>query len=144
MNGRTVYKNNPYKNSEGYPDPTAFHAIRRCCGEQSRSYMPIVLLYSTERDSEEQLVKDGSCLAIRENCIPVAPQLICINCFRRGNKVSQVKARQNALMLLSKCRELWILGEGEDPFSARLIDKALQKGIRIRFYTGSMTEVGNV
>lgn len=81
MNEKTAYRYKPYRNNEGYPDPTAYHAIRRCYGEQNRGYMPSVLLYSTERDSEERLLHDGSCYAIRKNCIPIAPQLICFRCF---------------------------------------------------------------
>lgn len=143
MNERTTYRN-PYRNSEGYPDPTAFHAIRHCCREIHRGYMPIVMVYSTERDQRDRLIRNGTCLAVKKNCIPIAPQAICENCFYGESKVRQVQARENALSLLKKCRELWILGSGDDPFSSRLINKALQMGITIRFYTDSMTEAGNV
>ena len=135
---------NPYKNSEGYSDPTAYYAIRNCTQEYGNGYMPLVMIYAAGQDSENMLARKGSCLAVRMNCIPIAPQLICMDCYYQDSKVNQVKARQIAMILLRKCKEVWICGNGDDAFVPRLIDKALSLGITLKFYSESFEEAVNV
>ena len=139
---RTVYQ--PYYNSEGYPDPTAYKAIQNCTHNIGSGYMPLTLLYTTVHAADENILRDGSCFALKNNRIPIAPQLICSGCFYRESKVNQVKARQIALILLTKCRELWILGTEDDAFVSRLIDEAVRNGIQVRFYSTDFREVRNV
>ena len=141
MNGRTVYMDSPYRNSEGYPDPTAYRAIRNCSKSIPGGFMPIVLIYSTENDPEEKLAKTATCYALRHGCIPITPQLICFDCVHKRKRVDQVNAGTMVLILLTKCNELWICGNTYDSFSPRLIDKAAQRGTRTRFFSSEMKEV---
>ena len=138
------YMEKPYRNAEGYSDPTAYQAILNCERAGQTGYMPLVMIYSAEKDPEAKLVRKGACFALQNNCIPVSPQLICQDCFYRECRVDQVKARRIALILLNKCKEIWFVGEGDDAFIPRLIDKAFSQGIKLRFYSDSMKEVINV
>ena len=138
------YMEKPYQNAEGYSDPTAYQAIRNCLRENQIGYMPLVMIYSSEKDPEAKMVRKGACFALQNNCIPVSPQLICQDCFYGECRVDQVKARRIALILLNKCKEIWFVGEGDDAFIPRLIDKAFSLGIKLRFYSDSMKEVINV
>ena len=140
MNGRLIYQDTPYRNSEGYSDPTAYRAIRNCSKNISGGFMPIVLIYSMEKDPEEKLAKTATCHALRHGYIPITPQLICIDCVHKGKRADQVNAGTMILILLTKCNELWICGNTYDSFAPRLIDKASQRGTRIRFFSSEMKE----
>lgn len=144
MNERLIYQDTPYRNSEGYADPTAYRAIRNCSRNISGGFMPIVLIYSTEHEPEEKLAKEATCLAIRSGCIPIAPQLTCIDCIHHGTHVDQVNAGILTQILLTKCNELWICGDRYDAIVPRLIEKAVQRGMRKRFFSSQMKEASNV
>ena len=140
MNERLFYQDTPYRNSEGYADPTAYRAIRNCSKNIPGGFMPIALIYSTEKDPEEKLAKEAACMALQNGRIPITPQLTCIDCIHRRAHVDQVNVGVLTQILLTKCNELWICGNRYDTFALRLVEKAVQRGIRKRFFSSEMKE----
>ena len=80
-----------YLNSEGYPDPTAFEAIRNM---EKRPYRPLVYI-----------------CAVDSGCIPIAPHLL----YPQFMDDTDEKERKLGLffgnVLMDRCSEIWVFGE---------------------------------
>lgn len=70
-------ENNPKRNAEYYPDPTAYQAIRNV-EPQRFPFMPVVYVCSPYAgDVEENIRKACACCryTVDQGCIPLAPHL---------------------------------------------------------------------
>ena len=123
------------RNSEGYPDPTAYEALT-AVAKSEKPYLPLVYIASafagdTERNTERS---QGYCrFAVSKGCIPLAPHLHYPQFMDDDDKEQRELALFFALVLLGKCDELWVFGKLSDGM-AREIAKAKKRGIPIKYY----------
>jgi len=127
------------RNPEGYPDPTAETAISNICSGQDDSsafgFMPVVYICSPYRGDIEGNTKKAqrySRYAVEQGYIPIAPHLLL------PQFVSEETERDLALfmgmVLLSKCKELWVCGNTISEGMAAEIEKAEKRSMKIRYF----------
>ena len=123
------------RNSEGYPDPTAYEALT-AVAKSEKQYLPLVYIASpfsgdTERNTERA---QGYCrFAISKGCIPLAPHLHYPQFMDDSDREQRELALFFALVLLGKCDELWVFGKPSDGMS-REIAKAKKRGMPTKYY----------
>ena len=100
-----------YLNSEGYPDPTAFEAIRNM---EKRPYRPLVYICSPYAGDVETNVSNARryCrFAVDSGCIPIAPHLL----YPQFMDDTDEKERKLGLffgnVLMDRCAEVWVFGD---------------------------------
>ena len=134
------------KNSEGYPDPTAIIAIANVAKSEkgTNRYRPLVYIASpfagdTERNTERAR---GYCrLAVSKGCIPLAPHLLYPQFMDDDDREIRELGIFFALVLLSKCDELWVFGERISDGMNREIAKATKRGLPVRYWNSRCEEV---
>ena len=134
------------KNSEGYPDPTAIIAIANVAKSEkgTNHYRPLVYIASpfagdTERNTERAR---GYCrLAVSKGCIPLAPHLLYPQFMDDDDREIRELGIFFALVLLSKCEELWVFGERISEGMSREIARAERRGIPVRYWSSRGEEV---
>lgn len=121
------------RNSEHYPDPTAYQAIRNT--EPPRfPFRPIVYICSPYAgDVERNILRARSCCryAADQGCIPLAPHLLLPQFL--DERTERDLALFMGLALLSKCAELWVFGETISPGMELEIRQARKKGKPIKY-----------
>ena len=123
------------RNSEGYPDPTAYEALT-AVAKSEKQYLPLVYIASpfsgdTERNTERA---QGYCrFAISKGCIPLAPHLHYPQFMDDDDREQRELALFFALVLLGKCDELWVFGKPSEGMS-REIAKAKRRDMPIKYY----------
>ena len=123
------------RNSEGYPDPTAYEALT-AVAKSEKTYLPLVYIASpfagdTERNTERA---QGYCrFAVSKGCIPLAPHLHYPQFMDDYDKEQRELGLFFALVLLGKCDELWVFGKPSAGM-AREIAKAKKRGMPIKYY----------
>ena len=133
------------KNSEGYPDPTAGIALANVAKaeKETNRYRPLVYIASpfagdAERNTERAR---GYCrLAVSKGCIPLAPHLLYPQFMDDDDREMRELGIFFALVLLSKCEELWVFGDRVSDGMAREIAKAQKRGIPIRYFNHKCEE----
>lgn len=123
------------RNSEGYPDPTAYEALT-AVAKSEKTYLPLVYIASpfagdTERNTERA---QGYCrFAVSKGCIPLAPHLHYPQFMDDYDKEQRELGLFFALVLLGKCDELWVFGKPSAGMS-REIAKAKKRSMPIKYY----------
>lgn len=131
-------------NSEGYPDPVAYEAIRNL---EKREYRPLVYICSPlAGDVEENQRKArGYCrFAVERKAIPLAPHLFFPQFMDDENPRERELAMFMNKVLLGKCLEVWVFGSRVSEGMSEEILKARQRRIPIRFFTEDLREVGDL
>ena len=129
------------KNAEGYPDPTAWQALRNISG---RPFMPVVYICSPYSGDVETNVRNARryCrFAVEQGYIPIAPHLLLPQFMRDSNLDEHDLAIFMDLVLLSKCAELWVFGGRVSSGMETEIAKAKRKRMTIRLFTPECREV---
>ena len=116
-----------YRNSEGYPDPTAGAAL-------SFGYRPLVYICSKYRGDVETNIRNAqlySRYAVEQGYIPIAPHLLL------PQFVDEETERDLAIFLcfflMTKCAEVWVFGNERSEGMNAEIAYAAQKEKYIRF-----------
>ena len=140
---------NDYRNSEGYPDPTAGEALSRIAANEKqflRAFRPIVYICSPFSGDVETNVANArrySRYAVDKGYIPIAPHIF----FTRFLDDRNPKDRELGLfmghVMLTKCVELWVFGDRITPGMEREIAKAGERAMPIRYFDEDMKEVTN-
>jgi len=133
-------------NSEGYPDPTAYEALTVVEKEEkdAKAYLSLVYIASpfagdTERNTERAR---GYCrFAVSKGCIPLAPHLLYPQFMDDSDREQREFGLRFALILLTKCDELWVFGDKFSDGMLREIAKAKRKGKPIRYFNSKCEEV---
>lgn len=131
------------RNSEGYPDPTAEAAIQSICNGQDTGsafgFMPVVYICSPYRGDTEGNTRKAqrySRYAVEHGYIPIAPHLLL------PQFVSEETERELALfmgmVLLSKCKELWVCGDTVSEGMTAEIAKAETRNMEIKYFKEEM------
>lgn len=137
------------RNSEGYPDPTAYEALLLIEKEERalRAFRPIVYICSPYAGDIEKNVKaaqDYCRFAVDKGFIPVAPHLL----FPQFMDDTAPKERELGLFfgnaLMSKCSEVWVFGSAISPGMQVEIKRARWKNYRLRYFTENLEEVQDV
>ena len=121
------------KNKEGYPDPTAFEAIRALVTKRF-DYRPIIYVCSPFSEDPEGNTKKAvrySRFVVDEGGIPITPHLY-LPLFME-EETERDLAMFMDLVLLTKCAELWVFGDEITDGMLIEINQAQQKGKTIRF-----------
>ena len=135
-----------YKNAEGYPDPTAFGAFCSIEKEEKalRAFRPLVYIcspYAGDIETNTAAARRYCRFAVEAGYIPIAPHLL----FPQFLNDSDPKERELGLFfgnaLLSKCTEMFVLGNRISEGMEAEIKRATWKGHRIRYFTESCEEV---
>jgi len=132
------------KNSEGYPDPTAYEALSNI-KKAEKAFKPIVYICSpyagdVERNSEK--AKRYSRFAVFErNAIAFAPHLLLPLYLSDDDPEERELALFMALVFLGKCNELWVFGENITNGMQREINKAKRRHMSIRYFTEDMEDI---
>ena len=117
------------RNHEGYPDPTAGAAIRSA---MNVGFMPVVYIcspYSGDIAGNTKKARRYCRYAVDEGFIPVAPHLMFPN-FMSESERNLIMHMD--LVLLTKCKELWICGDEITVGMMFEIDLACGRDLTIR------------
>ena len=128
---------NDYRNSEGYPDPTAGEALSRIAANEKqslRAFRPIVYICSPFSGDVETNVRSArrySRFAMDKGYIPIAPHLL----------FPQFLGLFFGNALMSKCAEVWVFGSRISSGMEAEIKRAKWKGYHLRYFTEECQEV---
>lgn len=140
-------------NSEGYHDPTTYEALKNIEKEEwkmSRSdksdeFRPLVYICSPYRGDTEKNVEKArqySRFAIENKAIPIAPHLLYPQFMDDSNPEERYIATHIInYVLVGKCQELWIFGDGISEGMAREMALAEKRRMKIRYFTETMEEI---
>ena len=137
------------RNSEGYPDPTAYEALLLIEKEERalRAFRPIVYIcspYAGDIEKNVKAARDYCRFAVDKGFIPVAPHLL----FPQFMDDTDPKERELGLFfgnaLMSKCSEVWVFGSVISPGMQTEIKRARWKNYRLRYFTEELEEVQDV
>lgn len=137
------------RNSEGYPDPTAYEAFLLIEKEERalRAFRPIVYIcspYAGDIEKNVKAARDYCRFAVDKGFIPVAPHLL----FPQFMDDTDPKERELGLFfgnaLMSKCSEVWVFGSVISPGMQAEIKRARWKNYRLRCFTEDFEEVQDV
>jgi hypothetical protein len=138
---------NDYRNSEGYPDPTAGEALSRIAKNEKqflRAFRPIVYVcspYSGDVEANVAAARRYCRFAVDKGFIPIAPHLLYPQ-FLDDNDADERELGLffgNALM--SKCAEVWVFGSRISSGMEAEIKRAKWKGYHLRYFTEECQEV---
>ena len=137
------------RNSEGYPDPTAYEALSLIEKEERalRAFRPIVFICSPFAGDIEKNVKaarEYSRFAIAKGYIPVAPHLLFPQFMNDADPLERELGLFFGNALLSKCSEVWVFGSNISTGMQAEIKRASWKNYRLRYFTENLEEVKDV
>ena len=138
---------NDYRNSEGYPDPTAGEALSRIAANEKqslRAFRPIVYIcspFAGDIDTNLKAARAYSRFAVEAGYIPIAPHLL----FPQFLNGADPQERELGLFfgnaLMSKCSEVWVFGKRISSGMEAEIERAKWKNYRLRYFTENLEEV---
>jgi len=129
-----------YYNSEHYPDPTAYHALRNIQREEFRKahpHRPLVYICSPFGGDEQnaESARRYCRFAVTQETIPLAPHLHYPQFMDDSDPVQRKTGLWFALVLLCKTDELWVFGERITAGMKREILQAHARGLPIKLFT---------
>lgn len=132
------------KNSEGYPDPTAYEALTNI-KKEDKIFRPLVYIcspYAGDVEKNTERAKLYSRFAVIErNAIAFAPHLLFPLYLSDDDPAERELALFMDIVFLGKCNELWVFGEYITKGMQMEIDKAKKRHMTIRYFTEDMEEV---
>ena len=136
-----------YKNQEGYADPTAGQALANIRREEKArlGYMPLVYICSPFRGDVEGNMRNARnycAFALPRHALPIATHLLFPQ-FMGTKETPQTRelALHMALILLTRCNELWYFGDTVSEGMKKEISRARWRNISVRHYTEDCKEV---
>lgn len=138
---------NPMRNASGYPDYTAYHAIRNAdragkkanrkphCRNHARVYICSPFRGDTARNTANAI---SYCrFALTRGKFPIAPHCY-LPLFMDDNKPAERElALAFGLRLLQGCRELWVFGDIISEGMGYEIEAAKRQRIPIKYFHGN-------
>lgn len=133
-------------NVEGYHDPTAYAALSHVEKEEKKAaHRPLVFIcspFAGDMEGNTRRAREYSRFAVSKNCIPIAPHLLFPQFLEEADPAQRELGISFGLVLQSMCREMWVFGDTISKGMAVEIEKAKERGIPIRYFTGRCVEVG--
>lgn len=134
-------------NSEGYPDPTTYEALKGISREEmagKRAYRPLVYIcspFAGDMEGNAQKARRYSRFAVGNGAIPVAPHLLFPQFLNEGIEAERQAGLAMGLELLLCCDEVWVFGEATEGMASE-IAFAVEQGIGVRFMEPEELEGG--
>jgi hypothetical protein len=144
------------RNSEGYSDPTAYHALNAILNDVKEStkaakpnrptvnYHPLVYIcspFAGDMAANKRRARGYCRFAVEHGAVPIAPHLLFPQFMDEQVEAERVMALKMGLLLLNKCNELWYFGSNISPGMKSEIRHAISQGTRIRQFTEGCQEV---
>lgn len=136
------------RNSEGYLDLTAYHALCRIereeKGKSRRKYMPKVYIISPFAGDVERNTSNARryCFfAVKQGYIPFAAHLFFPQILNDCNPTERQLGLFMGMVYLDGCREAWVFGERISSGMAAEIARAEKRNIKLRYFTENCEEV---
>lgn len=129
-----------YKNSEGYPDPTAGEALTRIIKEK-RKYLPLVYICSRFSDDplgNTERARQYSRFAVDSGAIPFAPHLL-LPLYMKEEEERELATFMDKVFL-DKCEELWVFGDYWSDGMMAEIRRARKRKMPIRYFSEECKE----
>ena len=132
-------------NHEGYFDPTTYTALSNIEAEERKArFRPVVYVCSpfsgnTERNAEN--ARRYCRFAVDSGFVPFAPHLLFPQFMNDAVSDERELALFMAIIMLTKCAELWVFGDRISKGMAQEIRKAEARNMLIRYFTTSCEEV---
>ena len=132
-------------NHEGYYDPTVYQAFTNIEEEQRKArFRPIVYVCSPYAGDTERNTANARryCrFVVDSGGIPLAPHLFFPQFLDDGIPEERELGLFMAIIMLTKCAELWVFGEQITRGMAQEIRKAESRGMIIRYFTTDCEEI---
>lgn len=129
-------------NSEGYFDPTTYEALTNVEREEKAArYRPLVYIcspFSGDISDNINKAKKYSRFAVDQKAIPLAPHLLFPQ-FMDEDTERELAVFMD-MVLLGRCKEVWVFGSHISEGMAAEIEKAKRKQIKIRYFTEDCKE----
>ncbi len=134
-------------NHEGYYDPTVYEALTNYEQQAKNStYKPLVFICSPYAGDTVYNVYNAQkyCrFAVDTNHLPIAPHLFFPQFMDDCEPKQRDLAIHMGLILMTKCKELWVFGQNITNGMAKEIRKAKLRRLPIRYYTEDCKEIQN-
>lgn len=132
-------------NHEGYYDPTAFEALSTIEAEERRArFRPVVYVcspFSGDPAGNAEKARRYCRFAVDSGYAPFAPHLFFPQFLDDGIPEERELGLFMAIIMLTKCAELWVFGEQITRGMAQEIRKAESRGMIIRYFTTDCEEI---
>ena len=129
---------------EGYYDPTAFEALSTIEAEERRArFRPVVYVcspFSGDPAGNAEKARRYCRFAVDSGYAPFAPHLFFPQFLDDGIPEERELGLFMAIIMLTKCAELWVFGEQITRGMAQEIRKAESRGMIIRYFTTDCEE----
>jgi hypothetical protein len=119
------------KNPEGYADPTAYKAV---LAADHFDYRPVVYIcspYSGNKTENQKKARSYCRFAVDSGVIPLCPHLLLPQFM--DEETERDLALFMDLVLMSKCKEVWVFGEKVTKGMRIEIARARKRGQKVRF-----------
>ena len=132
-------------NHEGYFDPTAYEALSAIEAEERRArFRPVVYVcspFSGDPAGNVEKAQHYCRFAVDSGYAPFAPHLFFPQFLDDGIPEERELGLFMAIIMLTKCAELWVFGEQITRGMAQEIRKAESRGMIIRYFTTDCEEI---
>ena len=132
-----------YFNSEHYPNPTPYEAVKHM-EKELFAFRPIVYIcspYSGDIDINVKNAQRYSRFAVDKGYLPIAPHLL----FPQFMNDAVPKERELGMffgnVMMSKCAEVWVFGDHISEGMESEIKRAKWKKHRIRYFSDKCEEI---
>ena len=133
------------RNIEHYADPTCYQALVSISKKEAKKKRkPVVYICSPYAGDVKTNVANARkyCrFAYKKNAIPIAPHLLYPQFLDDSDQKERRDGLFMGLVLLTKCRELWVFGGNISSGMQSEIQKATKRGMTIRYFTDDLKEV---
>ena len=136
-----------FKNSEGYPDPTPYEAIKAAESKARPPFMPLVYICSPYRSDPEanmERTRKFCRFALDRGQIPMAATLMFPQFMDDGNPAERELAIFMDIVLMGKCHEVWVLGDTVSEGMEEEISRARKRRQPVRFFNAAFEEVDSL
>ena len=132
-------------NIEGYEDPTAYEALTHINAEERKGrFRPMVYIcspFSGDPEGNTEKAKRYCRYATQAGYLPFAPHLFFPLFLRDELPRERALGLSMAIVMLTKCSELWVFGDDMTGGMAKEIRKAHARNMRIRHFTTDCKEI---
>ena len=134
-------------NHEGYYDPTAYEALKRIetaekAARKADAFRPVVYIcspYAGDIEGNTYRAQVYSRFAVTKHAVPIAPHLLFPQFM--NDDTERELALFMGIILLTKCKEMWVFGTTVSDGMLREIEKAKQMGKIIRYFNEELEEI---
>lgn len=132
-------------NIEGYDDPTAYTALTNIeIEERKAKFRPVVYVcspFSADPVGNAEQARRYCRFAVDTGYVPLAPHLFFPQFLDDGIPEERELGMFMAIIMLTKCAELWVFGDRITKGMSQEIRKAESRNMIVRFFTTDCKEI---